>query len=208
MCFAVVGTKIPGIVIENPDCVNKTYPNFWNDLEKMYLSSKIRLGQKNLVLTGMRCSGKNYLGKRIAKSLGRRFVDLDKEIERSEKMAISDIVKKRGWTYFRKTESKICTRFVNTKNLVIATGGGVILDPNNMKALKKNSINVFIFVDPQVLAERLRKSGNRPALKYSDPITELPTIWNERRGLYLKYADFVWDNTSGNVVKNLGMIFT
>jgi len=126
MCFAVIGTKIPGVVIENPDCVDKTYPNFWNDLEKMYLSSKIRLGQKNLVLTGMRGSGKTYLGKKIAKILGRKFVDLDSEIEKAEGMSVAEIVKRKGWDYFRKAESKICSRFANTKNLVIATGGGVI----------------------------------------------------------------------------------
>jgi len=77
-----------------------------------------------------------------------------------------------------------------------------------MKALKKNGVNVFIFADPQVLIQRIWKSDNRPALKTDDPISELPTIWNERRGLYLKYADFVWDNTGGNVVKNLDKIFT
>ena len=208
MCFAVIGTKIPGVVIENPDCVDKTYPNFWNDLEKMYLSSKIRLGQKNLVLTGMRGSGKTYLGKKIAKILGRKFVDLDSEIEKAEGMSVAEIVKRKGWDYFRKAESKICSRFANTKNLVIATGGGVILNPDNMKALKKNGVNVFIFADPQVLIQRIWKSDNRPALKTDDPISELPTIWNERRGLYLKYADFVWDNTGGNVVKNLDKIFT
>lgn len=214
MCFAVVGTKIPGIVIENPDCVDKTYPEFWNDLERMYLSQKIKLGNKNLVLTGMRCSGKNYLGKRIAKLLGRKFIDLDEEIEKSEKMTISDIVKKHGWPYFRKIEQKICSFFANAQNdkfykpLVISTGGGVVLNPGNMKALKKNGVNVFIFADPQVLKERLRKSGNRPALKTDNPISELQTIWNERRGLYLKYADFVWDNTGGRIIReNLDRVF-
>jgi len=207
MCFAVIGTKIPGIVIENPDCVDKTYPNFWNDLERMYLSQKIRPGQKNLVLTGMRCAGKSFLGKKIAKLLGRKFVDLDSEIEKAEGMTVSEVVKRNGWAYFRKVEQNICSQYTKTKNLVISTGGGVVLNPNNMKVLKKNGVNVFIFADPDVLAERLKKSANRPALKSDDPISELPTIWNERRGLYLKYADFVWDNTGGNVEKNLGKIF-
>lgn len=208
MCFAVIGTKIPGIVIENPGCTDKTYPDFWEDLERMYLSKKIKLGQKNLILTGMRCSGKTYFGKKIAKLLGRKFIDLDTEIERNQKMKISEIVKKYGWEYFRKIEQKICSRYSDAKGLVIATGGGVILDPKNMKALMKNGINVFIFADVSVLRQRLAKSGNRPSLTSKNPVDEIKNVWQERRDLYLKYADYVWDNTSGEVVgDNIKQIF-
>jgi 3-phosphoshikimate 1-carboxyvinyltransferase len=209
MCFAVIGTKIPGIVIENPDCVDKTYPKFWEDIERMYLSQKIRLGQKNLVLTGMRCAGKTYLGKKIAKSLGRKFVDLDAEIEKAEGMSVSEVVKKNRWDYFRKVEQNICSEYSKTKNLVISTGGGVVLNPLNMKNLKKNGVNVFVFVDPELLIERMRKSGGRPPLKSDDSISELRMVWEERRGLYLKYADFIWDNTSGKIIReNLEGVFT
>ncbi len=201
MCFAVIGTKIPGIVIENPGCTDKTYPNFWEDLERMYLSKKIKLGQKNLILTGMRASGKSYLGKRIAKMLGRKFVDLDLEVERYAKMEISHIIKKHNWELFRKIEQKICSLYSESKGLIIATGGGVVLDPKNMKNLMNNGVNVCIFADPTVLIERMKKQSNRPALKGKDPLAELRGIWQERRDLYLKYADYVWDNTSGNVIK-------
>ena len=212
MCFAVMGTKIPGIVIENPGCVDKTYPQFWEDLERMYLSKEIKLGQKNLVLTGMRGSGKTYLGKRIAKQLGRKFVDLDVEIEKHENLSVDsgesrtppekipEIVKKHGWDYFRLIEQKMCTKFSNQKSLVIATGGGVVLSPKNMKTLKKNGVNVFLFADPQVLVERIKKSKNRPSLTDKHFADELQSVWLERRDLYLRYADFVWDNTSGKTI--------
>ena len=200
MCFAVMGTKIPGIVIENPGCVDKTYPQFWEDLERAYLKP-IKLGQKNLVLTGMRGSGKSYLGKKIAKFLNRPFIDLDLEVERYAKMEIKTIVKKHNWELFRKIEQKICSRFKDTKNLVIATGGGIVLEPKNMKVLKKNGINIFLFGEPEVLIERMKKQSNRPALKGKDPLAELRDVWLERRDLYLKYADYVWDNTSGKVLE-------
>ena len=200
MCFAVIGTKIPGIVIENPSCTDKTYPNFWEDLERMYLSKKIKLGKKNLILTGMRCSGKSYLGRKIVKLLGRKFVDLDVEIEKDQGMKIAKIVKKYGWDHFRKVEQKICSQYSKTNNLVIATGGGVVLDAINMKNLLKNGINVFIFANISAIKKRLTKSGNRPSLTNKDPINELKDIWQNRRDLYLKYADFVWDNTGGKVV--------
>jgi len=208
MCFAVLGTMTPGIIIENPKCTEKTYPNFWKDLELAYLSP-IKLGQKNLILTGMRCSGKTYLGKKIALMLKRKFVDLDMEIEHSENMKIQDIVKSHGWPYFRKLEQNICSRFSSRNNLVIATGGGVILDEKNMKSLKKNGINIFIFVDLPVIMERIKThSNNRPALTGKGSVQEIKDIWKERRDLYIKYADIVWDNTSGEIVKkNLDRIF-
>lgn len=215
MCFAVVGTKVPGIVIEDPDCVDKTYPNFWRDLELAYLSP-IKLGQKNLVLTGMRCSGKTYLGKKIARHLGRKFIDLDMEIERQEKCPkgsplgkIKDTVKRYGWSYFRKVEQKMCSEFGEQKKLVIATGGGVVLDSKNMRALKKNGVNVFIFADTSTIINRIKcESDNRPTLTGKGSVKEIKDIWHERRDLYLKYADYTWDNTSGEVlIKNLDKIF-
>lgn len=203
MCFAVLGTKVPGIVIENPGCTNKTYPDFWEDLEKAYLVP-IKLRGKNLLLTGMRCSGKTFHGKKIARKLKRKFVDLDVEIERAEKMKIEEIVKRKGWPYFRKVEQKICSEFEGTRNLVIAAGGGVILSPKNMKALKKNSVNIFIFADPDVLCARIAKDQGRPSLTGKKLADEIHDIWRERRHLYFRYADFVWDDTSGNTLQNAG----
>ncbi|MFH1012390.1 MAG: shikimate kinase, partial [Candidatus Peregrinibacteria bacterium] len=160
------------------------------------------------------CSGKTHLGQRIAKFLGRRFVDLDREIEKDQGMKVAEIVRRHGWAYFRKIEQKICSFFAgalngkNRKPLVIATGGGVVTSPANMKALKKNGVNVFVFVDPSVLAARLAKKGDRPSLSGHDPVYELSQVWRERRSLYLRYADVIWDNTSGEVVReNLDKAF-
>ena len=203
MCFAVLGTKVPGIVIENPGCTEKTYPNFWEDLEKAYLVP-IRLGQKNLLLTGMRCSGKTFHGVKIARRLGRKFVDLDREIEKAEKMKIEEIVGLKGWPYFRKVEQKICSEFAGAKNLVIAAGGGVVLSPKNMGALKKNSVNIFIFADPNILSCRIEKDQGRPSLTGEALENEIHVVWEERRDLYLKYADFVWDDTDGSALQKTG----
>ena len=205
MCFAVLGTKVPGIVIEDPGCTEKTYPNFWEDLEKVYVS-RIKLGQKNLLLTGMRCSGKSYYGKKIARALGRAFVDLDQEIEKQEKMKIERIVELKGWPYFRGIEQKICSEFATSKGLVIATGGGVVLSPKNMKKLKRNSVTVFIFSDPNILSDRLVQYRGRPSLTGEAIENEVQVIWNERRELYLKYADYVWDDTGGKALRKVAEI--
>jgi len=206
MSFAVFGTRVPGVIIEDPDCTAKTYPKFWDDLEKAYLSP-IPLGTKNLVLIGMRCSGKNYHGAKIAKLLGRKFIDLDLEIEMAEKMKIAEIVKLKGWGYFREAEQKICSKFSKAfadKKLppsVIATGGGVVLDSKNMKSFQKHSVVVFIYADPHVLLERIKKTPlARPALTDKKIEHEIHELWEHRRPLYLKYADYVWDDTSGIIV--------
>ena len=157
----------------------------------------------------MRCSGKTYFGKKIARLLKRKFIDLDAEIEKCEKMPTSEIVRVHGWPYFRKVEQKICSKFGVQKNLVIATGGGVVLDESNMKTLRKNGLNVFIFADPSVLVSRIQKTPNhRPSLTGKDISNEIRSVWEERRELYLKYADYVWDDTSGKLLKeSLGLIF-
>ncbi len=109
----------------------------------------------------------------------------------------------------RKVEQKMCSKYANAKNLVIATGGGVILNPKNMKALKINGVNVFLFADPNEIIRRITKqAGTRPSLTGKKPEKEIYDVWHKRRDLYLKYADFVWDNTSGKVLgENLDRIF-
>lgn len=201
MAFSVLGTMVPGVRVQDPACTEKTYPNFWLDLEKVYLK-KVALGQKNLLLIGMRCSGKTFHGKRLARKLERSFVDLDALIERREKMTISEIVNRKGWPYFRQIEQKICSEFSEEKNLVIASGGGVILSPKSMKALRKNSFTIFLYSDPDVLCERISLEGGRPSLTGKSLADEIHEIWAERRDLYVKYSDMVWDDTSGKSLQN------
>lgn len=210
MCFSVLGTRIAGIVIEDPGCTDKTYPKFFDDLATVYLRP-LNLGQKNLVLTGMRGCGKSYLGRKIADLLGRSFIDLDEEIVRDQCLSITDIVARHGWDYFRQVESEMCRpahespRSIFARHigaLVIATGGGVILREENMRGLLRDGVNVFIFADPHTLANRIRHDTDRPALTAGANIEdEIQSVWEQRRDLYLRYANVVWDNTDGQTVE-------
>ncbi len=202
MAFAVLGTKVPGVIIENPECTNKTYPTFWKDLERAYLT-KIRLKDRHLVLTGMRAVGKTHYAKKISVLLGRKWIDIDEEIEKESGKSISAIVETQGWDVFRNLEQKMCSRFANsTEPLIISTGGGVVLRPKNMKALKSNGIVVFIYADPRVLFDRRQKSNARPFLYTNGDITEeIKKVWDERRNLYIKYADVIWDDSTGTVIE-------
>lgn len=156
----------------------------------------------------MRGSGKTTLGQRLAEKLGKHFIDLDHEIEKHEKMPISEIIKTRDWPYFRKIEQKICANISKMDNLVIATGGGIILNKKNIQNLKKNGIIFFIQCDIEILKKRLEKSNKRPSLKKGKNfLEELNEIWEERENFYLSSADFIIENND-NINKNIKKIIS
>ena len=90
----------------------------------------------NIFLVGPMGSGKSSLGKKLAKSLARKFVDTDKEIEKKESKTINEIFENNGENYFRKKEKEFLINIPNNLNLVIATGGGIVLDQENREKLK------------------------------------------------------------------------
>ncbi len=197
MCFSVLGAVVSDVVIQNPECVRKTYPTYWEEYEEWQdPSTPLRVDiprkiQKNIVLIGMRGSGKTTLGKAFAEKYGHDFVDTDQEIEKISGKTISKIVEQGGWDAFRELEKEICKSLANVQNTVIATGGGVVLNSKNMEYLKKNGEVIFLNVPIQELIQRLQNtSKKRPVLKSEKPLfQEVEEIWNERKDLFQKYAD-------------------
>lgn len=146
----------------------------------------------NLILTGMRGSGKTTLGRLLARELKKKFIDLDQEIEKKTGTNIATIVQKKGWNYFRQIEKKVCSKISKKKNCVIASGGGTILSHKNVEKLKSNGLIIFLECDLDILKSRLKKCQNRPNLKKgSSFIDELNAIWQERKTIYYQTADFV-----------------
>ena len=137
MSFFLAGLRIPGIRIDNPDCVAKSFPNFWEIWEQLGVKFFEMKFDQNLVLVGMRGSGKTAVGKILAQFLDFDFVDLDAELEKSAGAKIPEIVAKNGWDFFRNLESAAAAKFAARKNLVISTGGGVVLRNENVANLKK-----------------------------------------------------------------------
>lgn len=192
MCFGVLKLFFPKMKIKNPECVSKSYPKFWNDLRLLMPRLK-KPSLKNIILTGMRGSGKTTLGKLLAQKLKRRFIDLDEEIMRFERKNIPTIIKEKGWRYFRVLEHKMVKRFAAPSGAVIATGGGTFLDQRNTKLLKKNGLVVSLQVPIKTLQRRIQKDmwnkNIRPSLTDKNPIHELPQIWKERKKIYESVAD-------------------
>ena len=108
----------------------------------------------NIVFIGYRGSGKSTVGRRLAARMRRRFVDTDDLIE-SKEGQIRDIVKSHGWDYFRAVEKRIIEEISKEDKLVIALGGGAVLDIDNVRVLKKNGFIIWLKADQQTLLKRI-----------------------------------------------------
>lgn len=197
MAFAIAGTRLEGQRIINPGVVNKTFPSFWEKLAKITPVETIDIKKSNIVLIGMRGTGKSTLGRIIAKKIGMDFVDTDDFIEKKNNMNIKKAVEAKGWAYFRKLENEAIKTLSSKKNTIISTGGGAVLDPKNVQNLRKNGVVFMLQADPGVLAQRIRAYGRLPSLTGHDSVKkELEEVWQDRREKYFASADFIID-TSG-----------
>jgi len=149
----------------------------------------------NIVLIGYRCSGKTCSGKMIAKKMKREFKDIDFIIEERACCTIEELVAVKGWGYFRSLEKDIIREVSDMDNLVIATGGGVVTDGENVRNLKRNCFVIWLKADVNTLKERMKKEQEsgvlRPALTGKDPVEEVKAVLDLRNPLYEAAGDLV-----------------
>ena len=148
--------------------------------------ARIHADTLNLVLVGMPGCGKSIMGRRLAAAMGREFVDCDEEIERRAGMSIPEIFAKHGEKYFRDLESQVVSDVCKGARLVIATGGGAVIRPENRRAMGQNGRICFIRRDVAALP----RSG-RPLSSSEDAVARL---WEERKEIYTQAADFTVNN--------------
>lgn len=162
--------------------------------------------EKNIVLVGFMGTGKSSVGKILAKRLGRVWVDVDLKIEEKEKRKIADIFEKEGESYFRKVEKEVVQTVAAEKNLVITTGGGVVLDSANMEALKAKGLLVALLATPETIYQRVKDSKHRPLLKAVDKMGEIRRLLGQREAFYAKAdASFHTDGKSATQVADAVM---
>jgi shikimate kinase len=138
----------------------------------------------NIVLTGFMASGKSEISKAIAELSKYTLVDTDALTEKKMNMTINDIFEKYGEEYFRKIEKEIVANVSKLNDAVIATGGGVVLDADNIKVLKETGVVFNLSPDFSVIKERLEEARKtRPLLKF-DSISNIEKRFNERKPLY------------------------
>ena len=148
----------------------------------------------NVVLTGLRGSGKSTIGRVLARLLGYGFRDTDKDIVRRAGMSINDIVAQHGWAHFRALERQVVAAVARLHKHVIAVGGGALMDADNARIIKENSVVVLLVCDLPVLAARIARHSHRPSLTGQGPAeAEIAQVWEERRERYHAVADLAYD---------------
>ena len=148
------------------------------------LTLKQRLGGRSLYLVGMMGSGKTSTGRPLAERLGYGFVDADAVIEQAAGCSIPDIFNRDGEAGFRSLESQVLSAISQRHSLVVATGGGVVTQPENWGMLH-SGIVIWLDVVPDQLLQRLNADSTvRPLLQTADPEAALNALLNERRPLY------------------------
>lgn len=145
--------------------------------------------------------GKSTIGRRLATVTGKRFVDADEELERKTGVEIDLIFEIEGEPGFRRRESRLIEELVGLRDIVLATGGGAVLDPANRTLLKRNGTIVYLTAPPPVLVRRTARDRNRPLLRTGDRLQRIEQLLAERESLYVEIADVVID-TAGHSAKD------
>lgn len=162
--------------------------------------------RRNIYLVGLMGAGKTTVGRQLAKRLGRTFYDSDHEIVARTGVPIPTIFEIEGEDGFRRREAQAITELSSEDNIVLATGGGVILNPENRRRLHDTGWVVYLNVPPALLYERTRHDRNRPLLQVADPLARLEELYAIRDPLYRETAHFVVNGThlvASGIVQNL-----
>ena len=153
----------------------------------------------NIFLIGPMGAGKTTIGRQLAKKMSYDFYDSDHEIEQRTGADIPLIFEIEMEDGFRKRESQIISELVLKENIVLSTGGGAVIDPENRQALKNNGFVVYLKSSPEKLYNRTKNDKRRPLLQGEDRLQQIKNILAEREPLYIELADKVIDTTDMSV---------
>ncbi|SDF46436.1 shikimate kinase [Sporolituus thermophilus] len=151
---------------------------------------------KNIVLIGFMGTGKTTTGRILANQLGRTFIDIDQEIEAKCKLRVEEIFAIHGEPFFREQERCAIQAVSRYDNAVVATGGGAVLYPENVKWLKQNSVVICLQAAPEVILRRVENDKvQRPLLKRPDKLQAIEQLLQERTRHYA-VADFAIETST------------
>ena len=146
-------------------------------------------------------TGKSAVGRNLARKLHRRFVDLDALIEKTEGRKVRDIFAEKGESYFRRLEKQALEQILSQQGQIIATGGGIILDEDNLTLLRQKSLLIGLTASTDVLVSRVGKNSKRPLLKGVDVRARIEELLQQRQSRY-EEADVIID-TSGLTINQV-----
>jgi shikimate kinase len=151
----------------------------------------------NLFLIGYRCSGKTTIGKSIAATIDWSFVDSDTRVINDSGKSIKEIVGAHGWPAFRRMERSMMRQICTKDRQVVATGGGAVLESENIRAMKASGMVVWLSASVETIRKRMLQDKNspklRPALTDSGQIEEIEAMLLKRNPYYRDAGDFSID---------------
>jgi shikimate kinase len=153
---------------------------------------------KNIYLVGFMATGKSAVGKELARQKKMRFLDLDQFIEEREKREIVEIFAQDGEAYFRRLEKENLTEISGMQDCVVSCGGGIVIDPANIRMMKASGVIICLSATAKVILERTRKSRNRPLLNVADPEEKIASLLKARAPYYAQ-ADKTIDTSKISV---------
>lgn len=154
---------------------------------------------ENIFLVDMPGAGKTTVGRQLARRLQRKFVDADHEVEVRAGIKIPLIFEQQGEAAFREQEARVIKDLAGQSNLIVATGGGAVLRPENCAAMKAGGLIVYLRVAPRVLYERTRHDTNRPLLQVANPMMKIEELFTQRDPIYQDVSDLVITSAGGSV---------
>ncbi|MEW6101024.1 MAG: shikimate kinase [Candidatus Omnitrophota bacterium] len=157
--------------------------------------------KSNIYLVGFMGTGKTAAGKALAAKKKWQFLDLDELIELRQKRAIADIFAKEGEPYFRRIEKQALKEASLQKKFVVACGGGIVLDEENIKIMRETGVMVCLTAPAKVILERTKRYSHRPLLNVSEPLKQIEHLLKLRAPFYGK-ADNTID-TSRKTIKEI-----
>ena len=149
-----------------------------------YDAARAATGTHPIVLVGLMGAGKTSIGRRLAERLDLPFIDADIEIEKAAGKSIPDIFTEHGEAHFRDGERRVIARLLENGKQILATGGGAFMNEDTRKAIKANSVSIWLKADIDVLLKRVAKRGGRPLLENHDPVEVLQNLINLRYPVY------------------------
>lgn len=157
----------------------------------------------NIYLIGYRCTGKTTLGRELARELGWEFVDMDDLLVTEAGQSISEMVAEKGWSYFRDRERDLLSRLAGTDPMVVGTGGGIVLDPDNVAEMRASGKVVWLQCNSDTINQRIqgdaRTEKMRPALTDKGLQAEIESVLQEREPLYSSAAHFSLATDEGDI---------
>jgi shikimate kinase len=151
--------------------------------------SNVPANRKNVYLVGFMGTGKTTIGKELARLMGRKFIDIDQEIERRQGQTVAEIFAQQGESAFRGSEEQVALELAQASNRVVATGGGTILNPRIFEAFDGSGFLICLYTQQEDLVDRLQRTDKRPLLQgqSEDEVrARVELLLEERKAVYDK----------------------